>query len=229
MSVTCQKEFSITIAGGLPEPLAYYKLDSQVGLVVPDSVGSRVLTLNNPPNIIVGKIGNAFENGSWQAQRSNADMSMLGVDFTFRVWFRAVTGGLSLIEVVGTASPSFNFFEIELVVAGATMSARSRIRNQAAGGVVNAVSQTIPYESVTWHHIIGWHRNGVEIGVRLDNGTAVTTPFTSGMNPASPPQELNLTSEDDKDELSIWRGQVLTTAEQDADWNGGAGLTYPFP
>ncbi len=227
MSLSCQKEFTITIAGGIPEPLSYYKLDSQVGLVVPDSVGSRDLTLNNPPNIIVGKIGNAFENGSWQAQRSNADMSMLGVDFTFRIWFRAFTSALSILEVVGTVSPGTNFFELDWT-GGATITVRARIRNAAAGGVFTAAALPIPFESVTWHHVMGWHRNGVEIGIRLDNASAVTTPFTFGMNPASPPQILNVLSENDADEVSIWRGQVLTTAQQDADWNGGAGITYPF-
>jgi len=210
------------------EPFAYYKLDTATSLIVPDSIGSRDMTLDLAPPIIVGKLGNAYQGigggSSWQATRANADVDVGGVDFTVRMWFKMFANNGFMFEIFSSGTV---LFEMQYNNVSSNMKIDVNISNGPGLGdfATASTSPLIPIETTTWHHIIAWHRTGVEIGVRLDNGAPVTTPFTLGLGAVD---EMAIWSDGSADELAIWRGTVLTEAEQDADWNEGSGRTWPW-
>ncbi len=234
MSVTCVKEFTIQIGTSLPDPFYYYKLDSFSEPTVPESVAGRDLTRTLGSavalSIVTGKINSAYKydtSGSFRAERTNADADFQGLDMTLRLWLFPPSN--SNITLLAIASASFNnFFALINSTAGSTMIARARFNG---GANVDVGDNLIPNQ---WNHVIAWHRQGVEIGLRINNGTPVTTPFVTGLNATGLvwfnfPGNGVVADRQSIDELSIWKGQALTTAEQDADWNSGNGLTYPFP
>lgn len=231
MAITCSRDLSIVVTAALPEPLAYYKLDSFSVLTVDDSVGSRDLTLvlvTTPPTIIPGKIGNAFQRASgvtsWRAERTNADIDLGGTDFTVRLWFRRTGTGIIMFDTYSAVDPGEHTFTLQMDVIN--MRVQAIIANGPGFG--DSATLNTPNNSIIlnqWHHLIAWHRSGVEIGMRLDNAAPVTTPFLIGLDPLA---TIEIDSASDLDEVSIWRGQVLTTNQQNADWNDGNGVTYPF-
>lgn len=218
MSITCEKQFTITVASGLPDPWAYYKVDSWDGTNIVDSVqGLDLVRSSGTTASIAGKIGNALQQGTMLAARNNVDVDFAGVDFTVRGWFQA-PGVMQNNNLVVCSDGANVFWDLrtDTTIGGF----RWRVRNGVTGIVeIPSITQNV------WHHVIAWHRTGVEIGIVMDNGTPVTTAFVPGLSATN---LLQMRVATHFDEISIWRGQVLTTAERNADWNDGNGVTYPF-
>lgn len=228
MSTTCSRELSITIGAGIPEPFSYYKLDSFDGTNIVDSVSARDLTgatTSGQPTLVAGKIGNALQYDASATpsatvyQRVNSDMDIGGLDATIRYWI-FYTSGTFAMNV-----DDFDVFNGLLVRCGAS---GSDMVARTSDGTNSVVSMLVPGQ---WNHIIGWRKgDGSEIGIRVNNGTPVTAASfaiastgTMRIRFETFPNGLWIV-----DEVALWKGQVLTTAQQDADWNDGDGVTYPF-
>lgn len=233
MSLTCEKEYTIQIGTSLPDPFYYYKLDSFVEPTVPDSVAGRDLTraIGNPVNlaVVAGKIGDAYshiQTATIRFDRVNSDADFSGLDITLRMWLFPPSNNNAFLLSINDAAFN-NFFALVNSTAGSTMFARARFNG---GADVDAGDNLIAGQ---WNHILAWHTHGVEIGIRLNNGTPVTTPFVTGINATDRVSlfvlgNVNPALRKSFDEVSIWKGQALNAAEQDADWNSGNGITYPF-
>jgi hypothetical protein len=81
-----------------------------------------------------------------------------------------------------------------------------------------------------FHHVVGYVRHGVEIGLIVDNGTPITAPFAFevGITNQVAMSCVALPAAPVIDELAVWNGVVLSAGEITTDWNNGNGQTYPF-
>lgn len=232
MATTCSRELSITIADPLPEPFFYYKLDSFDGTNIIDSVAARNMaqTAGTDPTVVPAKIADGFEyafGGSlFIASRSNADTNITGLDVTMRCWIFPTTGSEHEINIELRSGTS-RFFELRTNTIGATQDAFARIRTNVVSPNVEISTPLIENQ---WNHVMVWHENGVEIGVRVNNGAPATIAHITGIESTSSLRLDYLANNATAvilDEIAIWK-QLLTTAQQNADWNGGVGVTYPF-
>jgi hypothetical protein len=84
-----------------------------------------------------------------------------------------------------------------------------------------------------WHHVVVWHRNGVEIGCVIDNGAESVLAYVDGIDPNVTAQfrfkSFNAlgASAPIVDEIAIWKGLVLNPSQIASDWNLGNGTTFP--
>lgn len=233
MSLTCEKEMTITIGVGIPDPFYYYKLETFAANTLVDSVAARNILKTfggSDPTVVPAKIGDGYQyafNGIlWIATRTNADANIQGIDVTIRAWVFPTTGSdyETNIEFRGGGS---GFFELRSRVDVGVHNAYARIRTNVASPIVEISTGLVANQ---WNHVMVWHDNGTEIGVRVNNGTPATIAHTTGIE-AKTAVRLDYLANNATavilDELSIWK-ELLTDAQQTADWNGGAGATYPF-
>lgn len=235
MATTCSRELSITILEPIPDPFFYYKLESNPGgTTIVDSVAARDMSLSSglaPSSVIPAKIGNGFQ-FSAQApisihRRDNADCAIQGLDVTMRFWVFFNTADVFSVAVQIIQGSSW-FILNASNDGGFDPKARLQIRRNVSGAD-NQIDVVLPMNQ--WNHILCWHEDGVEVGLRVNNGTPSTLAFTDGIQQTN---SLRLNANTNSggtfiiDEISVWKGQVLTTEQQDADWNGGNGVTYPF-
>lgn len=227
MSIKCQKSFTLSIASGVvvPAPFAYYNYDAWDGVSAKDLIAARNMTFLSgvPPPVITGKISNAFDLSGSRLVLVNAAFDFSGLDFTVRFWFQTNNAASNGRPLEGFAS------------AGAGIWL---FRYEPTTGMFWFVNSTTTIGSTTlspatWHHVVGWCKVGVEIGLMIDNVLIGTTPLAgdcgAGIDTWRFPFLLGLPAGVlNVDEIAIWKGQSLTAAQINLDWNGGAGRTWPW-
>lgn len=233
MATTCSRELSITIAEPLPEPFFYYKLDSFDGTNIIDSVAARNMAKTfgaSDPTVVPAKISDgysyAFNGLLWIATRTNSDTNITGLDCTIRCWVFPTTGSDYELNIEIRQSTN-RFFELRTRVDVGVHNAYARIKTNAVSPNVEISTGLVANQ---WNHVMVWHDNGTEIGVRVNNGTPATIAHVTGIESTTSLRLDYLANNATAvilDEISIWK-QLLTDDQQDADWNGGNGVTYPF-
>jgi hypothetical protein len=226
VSIKCEKSFTLKVKSGVvvPVPFAYYKLDAWSGAAV-DSIAARNLTLLSgvPPPVIPGIISNGYNITDSRLQVSDPSFDFSGIDFSVRFWFQTNNAASNGRPLEGFASGDVGIW---------------LFRYEPTTGMFWFVKATTTIGSTaltpgTWHHIVGWCKVGVEIGLMIDNVLVGVTPLAGDCGPGIdtwrfpfflglPPNVLNV------DEVSIWKGQSLTEAQINLDWNAGAGRTWPW-
>jgi len=85
----------------------------------------------------------------------------------------------------------------------------------------------------TWYHFLCYYDGTAnEIGIQVDNGTAVTTSFTGPINASTSPFHLGRLPATSNyydglmDEVAVW-SRLLTSDEKATIYNSGAGTGYP--
>lgn len=216
--------------------ISYWKMDEASGNAL-DAHSTNDLTDTNTVGSAAGKISNArdFEadNSEYFVRASNASLTTGDIDFSFQAWVQlesktakrqAITkGGISDYEYgLAYANGSDRFvFEVNSTSSGFSVTS------------ITANNFGSP-STATWYHIICWHdATNNQIGIAVNDGTANTSAYSSGVGTNATDFRIGAYSDFSEywdgliDEVGFWK-RVLTSGERTQLYGGGAGLAYPF-
>lgn len=224
----CFKLLSISQAAATL-PYAYYKCDDAAGaLLAVDSIAGFDLTTTNP--IVkwpTAKIGTAFWD-PWLNLRNTPDIhwDFSATGFTVRLWFQ-----MGAVPVANTFF-ILNTQRWELTLQNALGPLRQYPQFKVTLADGNHTVDGPDLTDITAFHrlMCGWEK-GVGIWIKFDNDATVSVATVQNaaflgaaegffLGPTNESQQMGI------DEVGIW-DRTLTPAEILADWNGGAGVTYP--
>jgi hypothetical protein len=206
--------------------VSHWKLDEASGNAI-DAHGTNDLTeTDGTIGSAAGKLGNArdFEAADTEYfnKADNADLSTGDIDFTFAGWVQLESTGAA--QAVFSKWPFAN--EYFLRYDG------SRFVWLVGSGSATANNLGAPSSGV-WYFFVAWHDSVNNIvGIQINNGTADTTSYSSGVTDAG--AEFALGGKVDGgpeyldgllDSVSFWK-RVLTADEKTELYNGGTGLDY---
>ncbi len=224
----CTKE--LDFISSQPPPNFYYKLEQADGNAVDSILGYNFVNTGFPPGtpaqLVAGKIDMAYDLTDHGAGGVSAATALSSVaDFsasswTIRCWVKQ--NGLFFGSFL--YDDNFNW-NMDNGVDG-------KIHCQSA------IMSTLPFEITTidindglWHRIIFLQDNALKkIYLKLDNNPTDTYAFATAdpTNPGNSKFNLAGFSGLILDEVSIWKGLLLTEAQMLFDWNGGNGITWPW-
>lgn len=247
MSTLCPKTLSITVSNPVIPPIVYYKLDViGVGNAAVDS-GPYGLDTNTNAGVVTlvpGIIGNAH---MWDATavryRTAPDvhLNLNGLSWTVRVWvkFNALPVftynypfGLDALTFLRLASKGVGG---SLPIPGSDSECRPYFAWNGGWVWADQGNTNSVLKDLAWHRVVvRYDLAGNTVGIAIDNGaddTAITGgafPGIAGIAPRmSGPDSHGAPANDlSSCECGIWPYR-WSDAEKTADWNGGAGVTYP--
>lgn len=226
MSVTCDKDISIAVDVNY---YSYWKCE-EVAMPVVDCKGAYNFTiLSGSVQSVAGKIGNGFDLLNFTVEgAANGRFNFTNHDFTVRVWVNLGVDGFGDTGDFNILQTRLGIWQLHIQDNGVNPLRIPTWFVRAASGPSDYEIEgpTIPQGS--WTRLIAWHKNGVEIGLKVNNNTSLTAPATFGMqtqaNTSLMMCRFGADSNSLLDEVAIW-DRVLTEAEMLQDWNGGAGVT----
>lgn len=199
-----------------------------------DSVGTNTLTDNNNCPSAAGKIGNAasFTIASSQSLSiaDNAALSMGDVNMAMACWVNLAAIATSQ-EIVSKYTNTGGGREYQLFFEPSTPRFWFQVRNtaQTAFGTVVANNFGAP-SAGTWYLLCANHdadNNALHISVNA--GTRDTTAaYTGGIYNGTSAFRIGADNSGNYlggliDMVGVWKGRILTTAEEAELYNGGAG------
>ena len=214
-------------------PLAYFRLDdtdSNTNYFV-DVIGGNNFTNTgglgdaHSTNGIIANAYAALSPGGAEFRAGNSPYDFGTNDFAIRFWVRPRDVFDANFLFFDSFTDGWNGY---LRNAGGT----NRVRWEAdVGGAYTDLDSTNNLALNSWHRVVLWHKQGVELGLKADNHTSETLSFTNltSSTAALPYWYINDSSSvNEFDEISVWKGYVPTEAELLYDWNSGAGRAYPL-
>jgi hypothetical protein len=146
-------------------------------------------------------------------------------DFTVRFWVKSL-----LSAPYNAWLLSFNFSS----GSGEWFFIKNSVNPDDIGFVVETAfpdfytALTPGFTTGTWHYILATYEPGVRISIRLDGGlpTYTAIPVAIG-NPLDSLRFRDSSGLVEFDEIAIW-DRLLSEDEITADYNGGAGRTWPW-
>ena len=208
-------------------PFAYYRMDDATpGSGATDVVGTNTLTsaYGTPTASVSGIITNAFNLDNWSLTNNASGFEFSGGDWCVRFWIKAATvyNG-SLMDRTGGSDG----WEIRSYNGGG--SQYTTLDGYGSGGNVSFTANATR-STGAWHRIVVYHQHGVGVGIKIDNNATETDTWTYTMISSSVPITVgNSAKICTIDEIAFWKGYIPSEEELTTDWNGGAGVTYPFP
>lgn len=240
----CSKTFTMTVAPAMTGPDIYYKMDALTGgneLI--DSVDSANLFNSNncfsidPAGFRVacGQQTAFTMTGNTLAYKTHPyyDMSALTVGMTLRLWYKCANPAStpSLIAIVSNNAFS-HYASADFILYKNSSKWSARFDYDLAHEV--ATVGTIPADT-NWHRLIVWVDIVATVcGIQLDDLAPVVS--AAGLDVSSWWGDSRMffgtisgtgTNLIYLDEIGYWHEHVMTAAERLADWNGGAGITWP--
>jgi hypothetical protein len=166
--------------------VASWKLDD-----LTDATGrGNTLTNNNTVTFNTGKLGNAayFDGASSQylSRTSSADLELGDIDFTIGFWFyiAAADIGRTMMLLNKSADGAGNS-EYDIYYFGPSDGLIHCQVYRPTDSFVAVLEDTAP-SADTWHCLMFWHNAATdEIGVSMDNGTAVIQATGGSLQAAS--------------------------------------------
>lgn len=231
MGIQVCKDYTLTVADPTPDCFAYFKCDDAAP--VDAMVNSVDATYNLPrwdaiPGVsVAGKLGTAIRIGVTRTRWSHGDDAhwVMDGDFTVRFWIYATydnavesilwAGNQWQVWLVGDIpSPGQVGIEFQLMTVDGV-----EVLDSSSGLVLGA-----------WNHVVIWFEEGVGLGMKFNNGAAMTISTAFDIQPYAG-LSLNVRGWDTMpadriDEIGIWK-RKLTDAEITYDYNSGTGRTYP--
>lgn len=207
--------------------VSYWKLDEASG-TRNDSHGANNLTDNNTVTSTTGKISNAAEFNSANAESlshaSNADLVCGDVDFTFTGWIYQASAANGY--VIAKDDPASRDYGLRIA---------SSVPIFEMGGGAPTISSSVTMSTSTWYFIVVWHdATANTINIQVNDGSVDSAGdggFSTGASEfrigsrSYPSFEAYYTGL--VDEVGFWK-RILTTGEKTSLYNGGSGLTHPF-
>lgn len=221
----------------------YWKMDeSSTGsgaVTRVDSVGGQDLTDGSPfAASNTGLISNAVDLvGTNQEYLTHADsdtLTMGAFDFTFAAWVY-LSSKASNRTIVGKWQSGSSQREYLLRYTQTSDKYGFFVSNNGTATVSVEASNFGSPGTSTWHLVVAWHVNGVEIGIQVMNsGSANTTSHTTGVHVGSSAFDIGRQQSGVDyfygriDEVGLWKNRALTLSDRQTLYNSGTGLTYPF-
>lgn len=223
----CHKAFQLVVNPGVPAPSAYFHLEGDVGGELVDEIAGRNFTIGAPGTFSAGKKDNGWTGGSVASPATTADtfynVNAVTNGFTLRLW------------LMMPAIPAAGNYEYPIYIG-----AQYRVwvwnngtvhfqLNRSTGAWIDSFV-TLPNPGIWYHIMCYWDKTGNVIGIKLNNGAAVTTAFTYTLNTPGGSKAMGTTQAAYGmfDELSFWKDRVLTPSEMTMDYNGGFGQFWPW-
>jgi hypothetical protein len=209
--------------------VSYWKLDEPSGNAI-DSHGTNTLTDENTVGTAAGKIGNARDFESGNAERffiaSNASLQTGNIDFAISLWIKPESVGLTFyFNKSGIAAADR---EYAVYHNGAHIS----FFIYDPSGAIAQVSSGVAPVAGAWYHVLAWHDSSAnQIAISVNNATPVTLSHSTGVRTNNFEFELGARKNHGffydglLDEVGFWK-RTLTAAERTALYNGGNGLSY---
>jgi hypothetical protein len=232
--------------------VGYWGLDESGGAnnALDKHSGSRTVTQFNSPGSGTGKVysGARTFNGSSQYFTRDSETSLQGGDndITWAAW--VYLGNVAIDScIIGKYNTSSAQREYLLMYNYYDHSPQARLCLFASGdGATNTIVSATTFgapSANTWYLVIAWHDAvNNQIAISINNGTADTASFSSGLNAAACPFQLGTLFVSGSPFVGyylngrmgpamMWKstpgnGGVLTSTQRTALYNAGAGLTY---
>lgn len=236
MSIVCSSNYSMDVVASIPDPFAYYKLDVASGVAgshkALDSMPGAYNTnqSNATATIVSGKISDSWNfTGTTTYLAPGAPFLFTGKSFLIRMWIKVddtpAGWGFNLSNFI-TDGTSYRL-QLYPFATGSTFKVTAYALNTAFN-----FTSTFELDS-TWRRLILYYNvNTTTMYMKLDNNAAESLVVTGGLFAGSQRFDLSGSSTGflNIDELGFWKD---TDADDywnnglTADWNGGAGITYP--
>jgi len=214
--------------------IAFWQLEEASGVRY-DSEGSNNLTDNNTVTSATGVVGDAGQftrsNSEYLSIADNSSLSMGDIDFTLVAWtyLDTKTNGMGIMSKFVTTGgkreyaveyePSVDRFQFVVSATG------------SSGTYLQAGNFGSP-STAAWIFIIAWHDSSANtINIKVNNGTANSSSYSSGVNDDTSPFVLGATNtgagfmDGRIDQVGVWK-RVLTADEQTFLYNSGNGRAY---
>lgn len=216
--------------------ISHWKLNEASGNAL-DSHGANDLTDNNTVGTAAGKIGNSrdFEKGNVEYfnRADNTDFS-LGSDTAFEMscWINLESITLRDPIIAKGAVTSVGDEYLLWIGDGGGSQPRIQLHVGNGGSSQNVSANTFGALSTgTWYHIRAWHDPATDvIGVSVNN-VEDTAAWSGGTQDTVRDFLIAATFAGDVfdgliDEVSFWKGRVLTAGERSQIYNGGSGYDF---
>lgn len=213
--------------------IGYWPLDEASGNAL-DAHGSNDLTeTSGTIGSTTGLITNARDfvasDSEWFSINDNADLSTGDIDFTIAMWVKR--------DNYDRCGFGCKTDEWEFMMTNDAYQ-QFIVRNGGSSGSVNWSSQWSTGALLTgsWVFVVGWHDSVNNlVGLSLNNGTAVTTSYSSGVADTTGTFELGKYAHYTADfffdgaicEVGFWK-RVLTSDERTELYNSGSGRDYSY-
>lgn len=251
MSVSCRKDYSLTVISPLPDPVLWYAFETlDAGGVIDAYNGYDIPRANITSaifpdpwtawTVVPGLVNSAYQtvmNSGVQGTVNPSPFDLSGdKSVTVRFWFKC------------TKNDSFVYWEVNTPCFGCRIAGNSgvpanlyfRCYLQMATTPSQYGDIAIACPATVWHRVVfQFDQPNGTLGIQLDDNAMTTQLFTV---PAPPFTNNNKVGEyfyilheaptgvsqnAQWDELTIWN-TLLTPAQLLYDWNGGAGRTWPL-
>lgn len=206
--------------------IAYYKLDETSGTTLVDSLNSYNGSINGATINQTGKIGKCHSLDGTNDYYTVSGLPAFDTDFSISCWYkRSSSGSNDYLFGRGTTSTDqglhFGFRSTNVL---------------SMGFYADDLDTTATYTDTTsWHHIVFTYKYSTReqklyydnqlVGSRIGTGNPNfgTGAFYIGATPwmGSSDYAAGLL-----DEIAIYRGKTLSSAEVSQIWNGGLGVTF---
>lgn len=197
-----------------------------------DHVGAiSMVATSHAPSSVSGKITNAVSystlTGDALFTGDNARLSFGAEDFSVSAWVKFnAFGTLNVIAQKGAANSSAQYC-LEYFQGDANMSFTVR---DSGGAHVGKVVSTASIATNVWYFVVATHRNGVNVGIQINNAAEDTAVYTNGCfdDPGiftSGGTDGIYFSDFVVDELSLYRS-TLSSTDRTSLYGGGAGLAH---
>lgn len=213
--------------------ISHWKLDEASGSAL-DAYGSNDLTDIGSVGSVAGKINNArdFSGTKYFTRGDNADLSIAGsVDFTFACWVK-IDDKSSTRAILSKFSNAGNQRAYAIDYLASSDRFRFYVSSTGADSVIVTADTLGSPSTGTWYFIIAWHDATADtINIQVNNGTADSAAHSAGVYDNTAAFLLGARDggsylDGALDEISFWKGRILTAGEKTALWNGGAGVDF---
>lgn len=219
----------------LTDLIAWWPLDEASGVRFDSHTNFRNLQDNNTVLSVTGKVSDAADfveaNSEYLSIADNTDLSMGDVDMAMAFWVKIDDLGTHFIlgKAVSTSAADREYFFQHA-------STGDLFGFGVGDGSVNTTVEATTFGASTtgtWFFIYAYHdATANEIGISVNDGTIDTASHTTGIQDNTSEFTVGRAfsafyTDTSLDELAIWKGRVLTSAEVTRLYNSGSGMAYP--
>lgn len=228
-ATSCTKQFQITVSLSL---YACYKCDEPSGATaLVDSISGFNMSVSGGSLVSgPGKLGTSVKFG-WNfpsaksvytnpAVGTNSHWDLSSGSFTVRFWLNLSPDPLAINNWKFFSIEALSGFDLYYGISDGKIHYEIEL-----GGVWQEVAASLG--AAGWHRVIVWHEKGSGIGIKIDDGAAVT--LANANSQSSENRGIGFFTDSNggasygyMDDIAVWK-RKLTDVEMMTDWNSGSG------
>lgn len=213
--------------------IAHWKMDEASGDAI-DAHSTHDGVENNGVASTSGVINGARQfiraNSENFAVPDHADLSPADQSFSVAAWVKIGDTTVGLQHIVDHKNASDDGFACYYNQTGTSFS----LHVQGAGGATNLNHAGVNVSTATWYFVVWVYDHGNQLlKISVDGGAFETTAHTGGITATATDFYLGRYGgaatgylDGELDSVSFWLDRVLSDADVDELYNGGAGLDY---